>query len=48
MRNTDLKVIAILNIAFLVSLMTKTSYGWYIFQDMVLIGLNAYLVFKKE
>lgn len=40
------KIIAGLNIAFILNLMSHTSYGWYIFIDLVLIGLNLYLIFK--
>ena len=42
------KIIAGIMIAFLINLMTKTSYGWYIFQDLVLIGLNLIIIFKDE
>ena len=42
------KVIPVLNIAFVLNLMTHTSYGWYIFIDLVLIGLNAYLLMNED
>ncbi len=42
------KVIPVINIAFVLNLMSRTTYGWYIFIDLVIIGLNAYLLFRKE
>ena len=42
------KVIPALNIAFILNLMVGTSYGWYIFIDLVLIGLNVYLLTLKD
>lgn len=42
------KIIPILNIAFFIYLMSKTSYGWYVFQDFVFIGMNAYLLFNDK
>ncbi len=42
------KAILVVNIVFVLNLMKNTSYGWYIFMDLVIIGLNAYLLFQKE
>ena len=42
------KIIAGINIAFILNLLSGTSYGWYQFIDLVLIGLNLIIIFKNE
>ena len=42
------KFISAINIVFVLNLMSKTSYGWYIFIDLVIISLNLYIIFRKD